>query len=153
MCIAPRGVLLHSKWCYSTSIVEYIYSKPYREQTIEDESITKSSRPTRNHIHTDGHSYKGPSPDTRDFGRKDYANQFLLGLLFSCHHLALNRPPKGAGGEWLPSQLLKRLFRHQWNSEARDRFAPSLACSLSVPALNGSLGKQATLFGATALQS
>ena len=29
-----------------------------------------------NHIYIDGHSYTGPSLDTTDFGRKDYANQF-----------------------------------------------------------------------------
>jgi len=30
-----------------------------------------------NRISMDGHSYTGPSLVTTDFGRKDYANQFL----------------------------------------------------------------------------
>jgi len=36
-----------------------------------------------NRISMDGHSYTGPSLDTTDFGRKDYANQFLWD---SCFH-------------------------------------------------------------------
>jgi len=36
-----------------------------------------------NRIHIDGHSYTAPSLDTTDFGRKDYANQFLWD---SCFH-------------------------------------------------------------------
>jgi len=42
----------------------------------------------RNRIHMDGHSYTGPSLDTTDFGRKDYANQFLWD---SCFHAIIWR--------------------------------------------------------------
>ena len=41
-----------------------------------------------NRIHIDGHSYTGPSLDTTDFGRKDYANQFLWD---SCFHAIIWR--------------------------------------------------------------
>ena len=41
-----------------------------------------------NRIHIDGHSYTGPSLDTADFGRKDYANQFLWD---SCFHAIIWR--------------------------------------------------------------
>jgi len=41
-----------------------------------------------NRIHVDGHSYTGPSLDTTDFGRKDYANQFLWD---SCFHAVVWR--------------------------------------------------------------
>jgi glycogen debranching enzyme len=43
---------------------------------------------TSNRIHMDGHSYTGPSLDTTDFGRKDYANQFLWD---SCFHAIIWR--------------------------------------------------------------
>jgi alpha,alpha-trehalase len=41
-----------------------------------------------NRIYMDGHSYTGPSLDTTDFGRKDYANQFLWD---SCFHAIIWR--------------------------------------------------------------
>lgn len=41
-----------------------------------------------NRIHIAGHSYTGPSLDTADFGRKDYANQFLWD---SCFHAIIWR--------------------------------------------------------------
>jgi alpha,alpha-trehalase len=41
-----------------------------------------------NRITIDGHSYTGPSLDTADFGRKDYANQFLWD---SCFHAVIWR--------------------------------------------------------------
>jgi glycogen debranching enzyme len=41
-----------------------------------------------NRICVDGHSYTGPSLDTVDFGRKDYANQFLWD---SCFHAVIWR--------------------------------------------------------------
>jgi len=41
-----------------------------------------------NRISMDGHSYTGPSLDTTDFGRKDYANQFLWD---SCFHAIIWR--------------------------------------------------------------
>ena len=41
-----------------------------------------------NRIHMDGYSYTGPSLDTADFGRKDYANQFLWD---SCFHAIIWR--------------------------------------------------------------
>ena len=47
-----------------------------------------------NRIYVDGHSYTAPSLDTVDFGRKDYANQYLWD---SCFHAIILRwidPPK-----------------------------------------------------------
>jgi alpha,alpha-trehalase len=41
-----------------------------------------------NRIHFDGHSYTAPSLDTVDFGRKDYANQYLWD---SCFHAVIWR--------------------------------------------------------------
>ena len=41
-----------------------------------------------NRVNVDGHSYTGPSLDTADFGRKDYANQFLWD---SCFHAIIWR--------------------------------------------------------------
>ena len=41
-----------------------------------------------NRIHFDGHSYTAPSLDTLDFGRKDYANQYLWD---SCFHAVIWR--------------------------------------------------------------
>jgi alpha,alpha-trehalase len=41
-----------------------------------------------NRIYMDGHSYTGPSLDTSDFGRKDYANQFSWD---SCFHAIIWR--------------------------------------------------------------
>ncbi len=51
-----------------------------------------------NRIYVDGHSYTAPSLDTIDFGRKDYANQYLWELVFPRDHLALDRSAKGPGG-------------------------------------------------------
>jgi len=39
-----------------------------------------------NRIHLEGHSYTAPSLDTGDFGRKDYANQYLWD---SCFHAVI----------------------------------------------------------------
>jgi glycogen debranching enzyme len=41
-----------------------------------------------NRIHVDGHRYTAPSLDTGDFGRKDYANQFMWD---SCFHAIIWR--------------------------------------------------------------
>jgi hypothetical protein len=53
-----------------------------------------------NRIHMDGHSYTAPSLDTVDFGRKDYANQYLWD---SCFHAIIWRwiDPQKAQAELL----------------------------------------------------
>jgi alpha,alpha-trehalase len=53
-----------------------------------------------NRIHFDGHSYTAPSLDTLDFGRKDYANQYLWD---SCFHAIIWRliDPRKAQSELL----------------------------------------------------
>ncbi len=53
-----------------------------------------------NRIDFDGHSYTAPSLDTVDFGRKDYANQYLWD---SCFHAVIWRwiDPRKAQGELL----------------------------------------------------
>jgi alpha,alpha-trehalase len=53
-----------------------------------------------NRIYIDGHSYTAPSLDTVDFGRKDYANQYLWD---SCFHAVIWRwiDPKKAEAELL----------------------------------------------------
>ena len=53
-----------------------------------------------NRIHFDGHSYTAPSLDTLDFGRKDYANQYLWD---SCFHAIIWRliDPQKAQAELL----------------------------------------------------
>src|SRR5215211_8059965 len=53
-----------------------------------------------NRIYIDGHSYTAPSLDTVDFGRKDYANQYLWD---SCFHAVIWRwiDPQKAQAELL----------------------------------------------------
>jgi glycogen debranching enzyme len=62
-----------------------------------------------NRIHFDGHSYTAPSLDTLDFGRKDYANQYLWD---SCFHAIIWRliDPQKAQAELL--SLVSRQVQH-----------------------------------------
>jgi glycogen debranching enzyme len=64
---------------------KFIAAKEYTLQTFDLDTWTQKATDllTSNRIEIDGYRYTAPSLDIADFGRKDYANQFMLD---SCFH-------------------------------------------------------------------